>query len=134
MVVRGHHFSFTVRDLDRSKAFYGGVLGLEEVERPNFPFPGAWFSSGETQVHLIEVQDAEGSGRDRPTPIANHSAFQVADYDSAVETLKSHGLPVKEFGKEVGQMFTQDPDGNVIELIVPGGRLGRTDSLREERA
>ena len=128
MVVRGHHFSFTVTDLEQSKAFYGGVLGLEEIDRPNFPFPGAWYSSGETQVHLIDVGDADTPGRDRPTPIANHSAFQIADYDAAVATLKSHGLPVKEFGKEVGQMFTQDPDGNVIELIVPGGRLGRVEA------
>ena len=124
MVIRGHHFSFTVRDLEKSRHFYGDILGLKEIERPDFPFPGAWYASGETQVHLIELYDPKDLSSDKVTALVNHSAFQIGDYDGAVETLRSHGLKVKAFGKEVGQLFTKDPDGNVIELIVPGGRLG----------
>ena len=41
MVIRGHHFSFIVRNLEKSRHFYGDILGLKEIERPDFPFPGA---------------------------------------------------------------------------------------------
>lgn len=135
LVVRGHHFSFTVRDLERSRAFYEGVLGFEQIERPDFGFPGAWYQTGETQVHLIEKKDQEPAkpplGRSgKPTPLTNHSAFQIEDYDEAIAHFEAHDIPVRGFGKEVGQMFVSDPDGNVIELIVPGGRLGRMPGVK----
>ena len=39
---RLHHVSLCVTDVERARRFYIGILGLEEIERPNFPFPGAW--------------------------------------------------------------------------------------------
>jgi glyoxylase I family protein len=38
-----HHVSIPipVADLERSKTFYREVLGLKEIERPPFDFPGA---------------------------------------------------------------------------------------------
>ena len=139
-IVRGHHYSFTVADLERSKAFYGGLLGLEEIERPDFGIPGVWYGTGETQVHLIEKPASADTGTPSPklTPIANHSAFQIEDYDQAVAALREHGAEFVELSREVGQIFVRDPDGNIIELIQPGGRLGRLPDdvvakLREAR-
>lgn len=40
------HVSVTVTDLDKAKAFYGDVLGLKEIPRPDFRFPGVWYSLG----------------------------------------------------------------------------------------
>jgi glyoxylase I family protein len=37
-----HHLSVSVTELERAKRFYREVLGLREVERPAFDFPGAW--------------------------------------------------------------------------------------------
>ncbi len=38
------HVALLVKDVERSRRFYGQVLGMEEVPRPsNFTFPGAWF-------------------------------------------------------------------------------------------
>ena len=49
-----HHVSLGVTDLERSRRFYSEILGLEEIARPPFDFPGAWFSAGASQqVHLI---------------------------------------------------------------------------------
>ena len=126
-VIRGHHYSFTVSDLERSKAFYGDVLGLEEVERPDFGIPGVWYGVGETQIHLIGKPEGVDTGSPSPklTPIANHSAFQIEDYDAAVERLRECGAEFVELSREVGQIFVRDPDGNIIELIQPGGLLGR---------
>lgn len=127
IVVRGHHFSFTVKDLQRSRDFYEGVLGLQQIERPNFPVPGVWYQVGETQVHLIEKPEALKGQLSSPelTPVRNHSAFQIDDYDKTRAHFELNGVEVLELGKDVGQMFVCDPDGNVLEFIKPGGQLGR---------
>ncbi|HJX30081.1 MAG TPA: VOC family protein [Thermoanaerobaculia bacterium] len=45
-----HHVSLPVGDLERSRRFYREVLGLEEIARPPFPFPGAWFRLGDREL------------------------------------------------------------------------------------
>lgn len=35
-----HHVSLGVTDLERSRQFYREILGLEEIARPPFNFPG----------------------------------------------------------------------------------------------
>jgi uncharacterized protein YunC (DUF1805 family) len=47
------HVTLVVADLERSKQFYCGLLGMECVERPGVNYPGLWFQAGNTQVHLI---------------------------------------------------------------------------------
>ena len=70
-ILQLHHVSLPVTDLERSRRFYREVLGLEEIERPPFPFPGAWFRLGDRELHLIagESVDAQG-GRHGPAPAA----------------------------------------------------------------
>lgn len=50
--------------------------------------------------------------------MANHAAFAIDDYRATREHLATHGLEVLEAGEERGQMWTKDPDGHIIELIV----------------
>jgi catechol 2,3-dioxygenase-like lactoylglutathione lyase family enzyme len=127
IVKRAHHVSFCVAEIDRARAFYGDLLGLPEIERPDFGFPGAWYQAGEVQVHLIQAPAGAATGTPPPSisPVANHAAFEIEDYDAVSQALRDRGIALVEAGAEVGQMFLQDPDGNVIELIQPGGRLGR---------
>jgi len=119
-----HHISFAVSDLEHSRAFYEGVLGLETIERPDFGVPGVWYRSGQTEVHLIQVPEGVDAGRPphKLSPIANHQAFAVEDYAETLAELRGHGLEVLETSPEMGQMWLADPDGYVIELIAP--RLG----------
>ena len=52
--MRIQHVGLVVSDLERSRRFYAGALGLEEVPRPpNFTFDGAWFRFGGTELHLL---------------------------------------------------------------------------------
>ena len=46
------HGSLCVGDIDKAVWFYGDLLGLEPLPRPDFGFPGAWFDAGGTPVHL----------------------------------------------------------------------------------
>jgi catechol 2,3-dioxygenase-like lactoylglutathione lyase family enzyme len=55
-----HHVSLPVSDIDRAKAFYGEVLGLEEDRnRPDFDFKGAWYNVGDRKFHLIVANTGE---------------------------------------------------------------------------
>jgi glyoxylase I family protein len=128
VLTRGaHHHSLCVTDVERAREFYGELLGLPEIERPDFGFPGAWFQAGEIQLHLIQAPEGVDVGS-RPrqlTPLAGHLAFEIADFDACEAHLRASGIEILSLGARVGQMFVQDPDGNVVELIRPGGQLGR---------
>ena len=118
---RVHHVSFAVRDLARSREFYEGVLGLRSIARPDLGLPGVWYAAGEGEIHLIQTPPgvSVGAPPDRVTPLANHCAFAIDDYEKTVADLKGRGLQVLETKSAQGQLWIQDPDGNVIELIRP---------------
>jgi glyoxylase I family protein len=120
MIARGmSHVSFPVRDLARSLAFYRDVLGFAERPRPDLGVPGAWLSAGDAEVHLIAGVEGLPLGEPPPVlnPAAHHVAFRIDDYQAAADRLRAHDIPVLEAGPTNGQMWVQDPDGHVIELI-----------------
>lgn len=125
-----HHVSLTVSDLERSKQFYREVLRLEQIERPPFPFPGAWFAVGERQhVHLIVHDGATFRGMKGIDTRDSHFAARVRSYREAVEYLRSLGY--REDGDDLDlkkmklqphatagfpQIYILDPDRHVIEI------------------
>lgn len=116
-----HHVSFAVGELERSRRFYEGLLGLEEIPRPDMGLAGAWYRAGGVEVHLIVTPPGVDVGT-RPganTPLANHHAFAIDDYAGALRELEARGVEVLRTSPRVGQMWIRDPDGNVIELIAP---------------
>ena len=116
---RVHHVSFAVADLERSRGFYQGILGLESIPRPEMGLAGVWYRAGEAEIHLIATPEGADVGAQpgSVTPLANHCAFAIDDYAKVLDALKAKGLRVMETSSERGQMWLQDPDGNVIELI-----------------
>ena len=61
---RYHHVSVCASDLDRARAFYGGRLGLKEIPRPAFEFPGVWYGldvSTPTGLRQLFVDDPDGN-------------------------------------------------------------------------
>jgi catechol 2,3-dioxygenase-like lactoylglutathione lyase family enzyme len=122
-----HHVSLAVTDLERSRAFYREVLGLEEIERPPFDFPGAWFRVGDRQLHLIvHARPTLRSGGIDSRDV--HVALRVRSYAATVAALRTHGytpdaaderrrLREHPRGKAgFPQIFLLDPDRHVIEL------------------
>lgn len=114
------HGSISVGDVDEAVTFYGDILGLKPIPRPDFGFPGAWFDAGGVPVHL--TTDGMARGSDAPVrPNEPHLAFQVDDPDAMIEHLETHGVSVWEMPDSpaaLRQIFFNDPWGNMIEIIV----------------
>src|SRR5215217_9635333 len=107
------HFQSNVTDLDRAKQFYGGVLDLQEVPRPqSFDFAGAWYRIGEIDLHLVV--------RERESTSARHFCLWVKDVRDAAQRLESrgHGISWQTSFKIPGvdRFFVSDPDDNRIEV------------------
>jgi len=123
-----HHVSLPVTDLERSKKFYSEILGLKEIDRPPFDFPGAWYQVGDRQLHLI-VHDNSTFRADKIVDSRDiHFALRVTSYRETRDFLHSKGFHLQandEFKKmkesphsTAGwpQLYIMDPDRNVIEL------------------
>jgi glyoxylase I family protein len=90
-IVSLHHVSLAVTDIGRARRFYAEVLGLPEIERPQFPFLGAWYAVGDRQLHLIVGEHPTlREGKSIDTRDA-HVAIRVASYRDAVEHLRALG-------------------------------------------
>ena len=128
-----HHVAISVSDLARAKAFYGGVLGLEEIARPAFPFDGAWYRVGNQEVHLIVSRDPTFRTGKGVTLEDCHFALRAKSFRAALAHLEAKGC--HEGGDEPGrsmrvnrasvtgypQIHVLDPDRNVIEINAETG-------------
>jgi catechol 2,3-dioxygenase-like lactoylglutathione lyase family enzyme len=111
------HVAVIVTDVEQSRAFYAGVLGLREVPRPeSFDFPGAWFEIGPTFLHLL--------GKPQPDPHGpRHFCLWVSDLRAAAARLEAARFRVEWKTNHkipgIDRFFTHDPDGNRIEFQGP---------------
>ena len=112
-IERIDHVAINVTDLERARAFYGGILKLKEVPRPkSFDFAGAWYRIGTVDLHLISRGDVEQQSR-------RHFAFSVSDVRAAARAVEAGGFPVTWDSYKIeglDRFFTRDPDGNRLEF------------------
>jgi glyoxylase I family protein len=106
------HVALNVPDVPAAVDFYTKVMGLvQNFERPDFGFAGAWLDAGGQQVHLIELP--------APPNMGQHFALLYDDITAVVEELRAQGLEVTDpvpSGPNRHQAFVADPWGNGIEL------------------
>ncbi len=97
-----------------ARAFYGEVLGLDEVPKPAALAGrgGVWFATGAIAVHLGVEQNF------RPA-VRAHPAFVVADLASLRDRLAASGAVITDddSGLAVDRCYVADPFGNRIELV-----------------
>ena len=120
---------------EAARAFYGGLLGLPELPKPE-PMRasgGAWFSLGAQELHVGVV--AEGF---RPAAKA-HPGLAVdgdAELDALAARLQEAGAPVEWDDRHPGvrRFYTADPWGNRVELLASlAGAAPGEDAERPER-
>jgi glyoxylase I family protein len=124
-----HHVALTVTDIERSRKFYQEIVSIEEIPRPPFPFPGAWFQVGDSQqLHLIVHNRA--TFREKPLDTRDvHFAVRVPSHRAAVEFLRAKGYREDADPDDPYRMIVQphatagypqiyicDPDRHVIEF------------------
>ena len=121
--VRIGHVHLKVADLERSLAFYCGVLGFQLTQRYG---PGAAFVSAGGYHHHIGLNTWESRGGKAPprgTTGLYHVAILYPDRQSLADALRrliEHQIPLDgaaDHGVSEA-LYLQDPDGNGLELYV----------------
>jgi catechol 2,3-dioxygenase-like lactoylglutathione lyase family enzyme len=121
------HFSLPVTDLDRSRQFYEGVLGMKVVEQsPRMVF----LQTGDDYLILAKGKDVMKYDTSKNTPV--HHAFKVKpdEFQSSIDDLRKNGVEVfniedRNTGVFWGpQAYFLDPDGNKLEIYAgPGAKV-----------
>jgi len=120
------HTMLRVGDLQRSVAFYTGVLGmtlLRTTERPEQQYSLAFVGYGdESEGAVLELTHNHGVDRYDLGTAYGHIAIEVPDAAAACAAVRAKGGEVtREAGPVKGGStviaFVQDPDGYKIELI-----------------
>jgi catechol 2,3-dioxygenase-like lactoylglutathione lyase family enzyme len=110
-----NHFNVLTDDVEATRKFYVGVLGLTEGERPPFKFPGLWlYAGGHPILHISGARlPKERAG------VIDHIAFSTTDLQATVARLKEHGIEHslnRQVGTGIWQVFCHDPMGAKVEL------------------
>jgi lactoylglutathione lyase len=145
------HYSHCVSDIERSRRFYGEVLGFETVAEfdfddaatarvmgvPEARFKGIFMKRDGMRIELIGFSNppAKEPVRRRSANEIGHShlSFYVRDLDATIAALRSQGVPVEDESRAVlaGGIeccIARDPDGFPIELV----QMGTLDLLPYE--
>lgn len=140
-MIRGiHHIALSIKDMDRSLAFYRDLLGLEVA------MDKSWENAGETGDKILRVKGTAARqvmlkcgdvmvelfqfNRPEPAPMAEdrpvidrgitHLCFDVKDVDAEYERLSKAGVifhcEPQNLGSNCRTTYGRDPDGNVVEF------------------
>lgn len=116
------HAAISVRDLEKSRAFYETVLGLKVSPR-EFQKPGIeyFLDCGTSLIGLIQGDESQGVHMLQDGGLGgNHVSFRVdtREFDAAVESLKAHNVKITFVKKRERSwsVYFCDPDGNKLEI------------------
>lgn len=143
-----NHLSIRTTDMEATRVFYEGVLGLTVGPRPPFPFPGLWLYNGDhaqvtnAMIHVIgiDLNDPEGLKKylgDRDlstlhgTGAVDHVALLATGLAAMVAHLEKLKVPYRQRSvPAIGlhQLFLDDPSGVVLELNYPADEKTALDA------
>lgn len=130
MMIHGlFHVAIKTNDLEATRYFYCQLMGLKEVFRPNFGYPGAWIAcpmpGGQAIMHIYAGGPALGA--DGTTPVGSaaidHLSLSCSGYHEFRSKVIEHGLDWREFivpDTTLWQLFVYDPSGVQLELTFEG--------------
>ena len=117
-----NHIAIYVVDLQKSRAFYETVIGLDTIPEPFRDNKHTWFSIGpKSHLHLIQGAAAVTSHEKN-----NHLCFSVASVEEFVKRLEKYSVSYENWTGEkntitkrvdgVKQIYCKDPDGYWVEI------------------
>ena len=126
------HTMVRVNDVDKSLAFYCGMLGLVELRRYDneqgrfslifLAAPG----DEDAQVELTWNWDPEDYGEGRNF---GHLAYEVDDIYALCQQLMDNGVTINRPPRDGHMAFVRSPDNISIELLQKGDCSSRTGTL-----
>ncbi len=119
-----HHVSLPANNLEISIEFYKDMLGLVQIERPdyienNISLKGVWFQlkSGQ-QLHLFD--NPNGTFRNGSFEFRDcHFALRVKDFVTTCERLRKKGANIIDspfYTSRYSNIYLLDPDNHIIEI------------------
>ena len=117
MIVGIHHIQITIPRgaEDEARAFYCGLLGLKEIDKPDSldARGGFWLSVGDRQMH-IGVEDGFDCNQSK-----SHIAYEVSDQRRWRSALTEHGVTCESGIPMPGieRFEFRDPFGNRVEML-----------------
>jgi len=119
-VKRIDHVALTVRDVQRSIAWYHDVFGLERRHKETWGDYPVMMFAGDTALALFQARGPVSDAPDhRAAAIMRHVAFQVdrANFQKAQETLRARGIEFAFQDHAISHsIYFRDPDGYELEL------------------
>jgi catechol 2,3-dioxygenase-like lactoylglutathione lyase family enzyme len=105
---------------EAAKHFYGSVLGLQEIPKPEESRGrgGAWYQLGGVQLHLSRE---DGAGDNHSSK--RHVCYLVRDLAEAEAALRDAGIEILPDERPVRgwpRFYVRDPGGNLIEIAERG--------------
>lgn len=126
------HIAFQVSDLAKARAFYGGLLGYEELYRVGEAArpERVCFKINDRQLVCVLPGLPPGQA-DR----LSHIAFETVDAAALRAYLEERGVKASEVGTDAGGdkfVRVMDPDGHAVGFVqyVPGARVGAGKGTR----
>lgn len=122
-----HHLAIKTDDVDATVRFWNEVIGSHSVDRPDFPFPGAWLQFGTTMIHLYggDAAKNDDGGFDRGSAAIDHVALAAEGFDEMRDMLIDKKLDWRQLdipSFKIWQLFVHDPNGVLVELNFDAAR------------
>jgi len=135
-----NHIGMSVKDLNRSVAFYRDLLSMEVLIAPQ-PFSGkiyetimaisgvagkvAVLKKGSVEIELFQFSTPCPSGGSEPRRVCEHGishfCIEVSNIESEYRRLKDAGVVFhcapQNFQDAALATYGRDPDGNIFELL-----------------
>jgi lactoylglutathione lyase len=132
-----NHLALSVKDLNRSAAFYKNILMLPEITNLSANDDIRWFSlSGGRELHLIENKEKVVTNK------SVHIAFTSASFGAKLKRMNELKILYSDFAGKlntinvradgINQIYFQDPDGYWIEMNSVGDKNSSTQEIKNE--
>ena len=122
------HVALRVSDLDRSLAFYAGLLGLRVRDRAAYEagdLPFVAVAAGGRHLHLVPTDEPFETGREHVCLLLRSDDTDTREaMDRLLAELRAADVPVLEdepverlgtYGRDWAA-YVRDPDGRIVEL------------------
>ncbi len=121
-LVKINHVGIFIKNLVKARHFYGNILRLEEIKRPEYFIEGIWYKMGNCELHLMLCENFTSPHVHSLSETAQpHFALSMNkdDFQKTIKHLINSGIKfIEDVEKFNGVMhaFFYDDDRNMIEI------------------